>query len=74
MTKKDIVEVILKLPALFYGFKTTAVLIVIPIDMIMGKGCPSPYPIIGVLLPFLLGVVMIWKTEMIIGWLFKNEK
>jgi len=74
MTKQDLTEVVLKLPAIFYGFKLIGVLIAIPLDLIMGKGCPSPYPVIGVLIPFIVGVIMIWKTEMIMGWLFKKEK
>lgn len=73
MTKQDLVEVAIKLPSIYYGFKLATSLIIYPLQLLLEKNHPSLYPTIGLLIPFTISIIMVLKSELIIGWLFKKE-
>lgn len=76
MTKKDIVESGIKLIAVFYGFRLVTVIVAIIFDAIFpqSRGHANLIVITTTFITFLIASAMVWKSEMIIGWLFKKEK
>ena len=78
MKKEDIVELAIKLLAVFYGFKLavslTLILAGLPLKLIsINIGYSDPYAIIIALVSFLIAAVMSRKCDMIVGWLFKKK-
>ena len=78
MKKEDIVELAIKLLAVFYGFKLAVTLILILAGLLLrliniNVGYSDPYAIIIALVSFLIAAAMSRKCDMIIGWLFKKQ-
>lgn len=77
MKKEDIVELAIKLLAVFYGFQLAVSLILILAGPLLkliniNIGHYDLYAIIIALISFLTAAAMSWKCDMIIGWLFKK--
>ena len=79
MKKEDIVELAIKLLAVFYGFKLAVSLILILAGPLLkliniNIGHYDLYAIIIALFSFLTAAAMSWKYDMVVGWLFKNDE
>ena len=79
MKKEDIVELAIKLLAVFYGFKLAVSLFLFIAGILLALikihiGSPDLTIIIISLSSFLIAAAMSWKCDMVIGWLFKKEK
>lgn len=75
MTQKDIVDVTIKLIALFCGFRLVTGLLNMAFELIFKSGdfalfSSSTWKLA---LPFLVSIWMLRKSDVVISWLFKNN-